>query len=295
MNIRIVQRASKLLLRLAFYVPTIVVLLVAGVLFTARTSSAADECIAKPNAPAPQGSHWYYRVDRASKRQCWYLGAEGAKVRAPSRETASRVPTPAAKPAMQTASEEPVDEALVDGAAGAAENSLPAVASLTWQGLPTSAFSSGDSILLGNAERLPAAEPTDDSAKPASAASQVNADQPAEPPFRLGFLLAVLVGALGLAALIAYAIMKLGTSRPKRCHPARVASKPAQARCEAPKKGRRTAATSDDAETSPATQPSDRGMDIQATLSRLLHELEQRHGELTGAHIRAQRSAIHYD
>jgi hypothetical protein len=275
MNIRIVERASKPLLPLAFYVPTIVVLLVAGVLFTARTSSAADECIAKPNAPAPQGSHWYYRVDRASKRQCWYLGAEGAKVRAPSRETASRVPTPAAKPAMQSASEEPVDEALVDGAADAAENTLPAVASLTWQGLPTSAFSSGDGILLGTSPAV--SEPAPESG------------------FGLGSLVAVLVGALGLAAAIGYALMKLAASSSKRCHPARVASKPAQARCEPPEKGRRMAATPDDTETSPATQPSDRGMDIQATLSRLLHELEQRHGELTGAHIRAQRSAIHYD
>jgi hypothetical protein len=292
MNIRIRERASKPLLRLAVYVPTIVVLLVAGVLFTARSSSAADECIVKPNAPAPQGSHWYYRVDRVNKRQCWYVAAEGPKVRAPARETASRVPTPAAKPAMQTASEQSVDEALVDGAAAAAEKTPLAVASLTWQGLPTSAFSSGDGILLGNADTQAAPESRDDSAKPASAAGQVIAEQPAEPAFSLGSLLAVLAGALGLAAAIGYAIMKLAASPSKRCHPARVASKPAQARCEAPEKRRRTAAAPDHAETSPATQPSDRGMDIEATLSRLLHELEQRHGELTGAHIRAQRPGI---
>jgi hypothetical protein len=291
MNIRIVDRVSKPLLWLALYVPMIIVLVVAGVVFTERASSAAQECIAEPNAPAPQGSHWYYRVDRVSKRQCWYLAAESAKVRAPARETESRVPTPAAKPAMQTASEKPVDEALVDGAAAAPEKTPPAVASLTWQGLPTSAFSSGDGILLGNAERPPAAEST----QPQPAASPAVAEPTPDSAFGLGSLLAVLVGALGLAAAIGYAIMKLAASPSKRCHPARIALKPAQAGCEPPEKRRRTAAALHCAETSPTTQPGGRGIDIEATLSRLLHELEQRHGELTGAHIRAQRSAIHYD
>jgi hypothetical protein len=44
------------------------------------TAVHAAQCIAKPNASAPQGKHWYYRTDRATKRQCWYLGAEGASV-----------------------------------------------------------------------------------------------------------------------------------------------------------------------------------------------------------------------
>jgi hypothetical protein len=62
-------------------VPTIFALLslAASCAASARTVHAA-ECIAKPNAPAPQGEHWYYRTDRATKRQCWYLGPEGASV-----------------------------------------------------------------------------------------------------------------------------------------------------------------------------------------------------------------------
>lgn len=43
-------------------------------------SQAADDCLAKPNAAAPDGSHWYYHVDRATGRQCWYLGSAGRKV-----------------------------------------------------------------------------------------------------------------------------------------------------------------------------------------------------------------------
>src|SRR5262249_13930847 len=42
---------------------------------TARAVHAAP-CIAKPNAAAPQGEHWYYRTNRATGRQCWYLAPE---------------------------------------------------------------------------------------------------------------------------------------------------------------------------------------------------------------------------
>jgi hypothetical protein len=42
-------------------------------------------CIAKPNAPPPQGEHWYYRTDRATKRQCWYLGPEDANIQGATR------------------------------------------------------------------------------------------------------------------------------------------------------------------------------------------------------------------
>jgi hypothetical protein len=43
--------------------------------------SAGDDCVAKPNSAAPQGSHWYYRVDRPANRRCWFLGPHGLKVR----------------------------------------------------------------------------------------------------------------------------------------------------------------------------------------------------------------------
>jgi len=39
-----------------------------------RTTHAADECLAKPTGPTPQGQHWYYRIDHANNnRQCWRL------------------------------------------------------------------------------------------------------------------------------------------------------------------------------------------------------------------------------
>ena len=37
------------------------------------SSSYAEACLAAPNAPAPQGSHWFYRIERPSLRKCWRL------------------------------------------------------------------------------------------------------------------------------------------------------------------------------------------------------------------------------
>ena len=38
-------------------------------------TARADDCLIAPNSPAPAGSHWYFRTDRAKQRNCWYLHA----------------------------------------------------------------------------------------------------------------------------------------------------------------------------------------------------------------------------
>jgi hypothetical protein len=49
--------------------------------------SAADDCLAKPTGPTPQGQHWYYRIDHANNgRQCWYLRAEIGRVQKSARQ-----------------------------------------------------------------------------------------------------------------------------------------------------------------------------------------------------------------
>ena len=40
------------------------------------TQAAADSCLSAPKGATPAGSHWYYRIDRVTKRQCWYLREE---------------------------------------------------------------------------------------------------------------------------------------------------------------------------------------------------------------------------
>ena len=61
---------------------TFAFVLIAGLMLQSTLSADAEDCIAKPNAPAPQGEHWYYRIDHANNRQCWRLGPEGLRVRA---------------------------------------------------------------------------------------------------------------------------------------------------------------------------------------------------------------------
>jgi hypothetical protein len=52
----------------------VAVLLVAALLVSALSTSRAEEnCLAAPNARAPQGSHWYYRTDPSSQNKCWHV------------------------------------------------------------------------------------------------------------------------------------------------------------------------------------------------------------------------------
>ena len=37
---------------------------------------AADDCLSGPKATAPDGGHWYYRIDHATQRHCWYVRSE---------------------------------------------------------------------------------------------------------------------------------------------------------------------------------------------------------------------------
>jgi hypothetical protein len=50
-----------------------------GVTVLANTAHAGD-CIAAPNSQSPPGKHWYYRLDWATKRKCWYEGPLGRSV-----------------------------------------------------------------------------------------------------------------------------------------------------------------------------------------------------------------------
>ena len=61
----------------------------------ASTENTAADCLASPKGAAPQGQHWFYRVERTTKRQCWYLRAEGAKATQSAQTTAD---TPNAAP-----------------------------------------------------------------------------------------------------------------------------------------------------------------------------------------------------
>jgi hypothetical protein len=56
---------------------------------------AADDCLAEPNGPTPQGKHWYYRIERGTGRHCWYVRGEDepARAAAPEPTTTSKAPS----------------------------------------------------------------------------------------------------------------------------------------------------------------------------------------------------------
>jgi hypothetical protein len=39
------------------------------------------DCRTSPRPSAPQGTHWYYRVDRTNNRHCWFLSSAGTYLR----------------------------------------------------------------------------------------------------------------------------------------------------------------------------------------------------------------------
>jgi hypothetical protein len=75
-------------------------LLVCSVSVGAPTIAAgADDCLAEPNSPAPAGSHWYYHLDGATQRKCWYIRATDQPVQpAAAQATSDPASVPPAPP-----------------------------------------------------------------------------------------------------------------------------------------------------------------------------------------------------
>jgi hypothetical protein len=134
--------------------------LVCALVLSVNSSSgqaAADNCLAKPNAAPPQGSHWYYRVDKVGNRRCWYLGPKDAK----PRQAWSPKPQPALNPQPKTASQ------LMATAAAATPAQLvarAADASATLSALPASAdaVDSEPASAIDGAGEYAAMHPEDD-------------------------------------------------------------------------------------------------------------------------------------
>lgn len=66
-------------------VPSVALALVSTALsISTETLRASEKCLTAPNAPAPRDQHWYYRTDRATNRQCWYLAPRNRTARNPA-------------------------------------------------------------------------------------------------------------------------------------------------------------------------------------------------------------------
>ncbi|SFH89776.1 hypothetical protein [Bradyrhizobium sp. cf659] len=196
------------------------------------TANAAADCLASPKSTAPQGQHWHYRLDRATKRQCWYLRAEGGKAAQSAQATAD---TPsadsAATPSVQNARAEYIAPQI--GAAPGSPNMIaPAPAATSAPPVmqqPPGAIADNNAQQPAVAARwpdasttsaAPAPQPapaTQPSAKPAKAGAPVvlaAAEFPADKPTgSVQMLLLVIGGALAIAGILASVIYRFAGAR----------------------------------------------------------------------------------
>jgi hypothetical protein len=84
------------------------VLVSGGNLAVPANPARADDCRAGPNAPAPAGTHWYYRLDWATQRKCWYVRAPGRRLH---QAAAPAIVTPATASRPTSAPPEPTPAA----------------------------------------------------------------------------------------------------------------------------------------------------------------------------------------
>lgn len=146
--------------------------LAAAALAAAPTGShAADECLTAPKATTPAGAHWYYRLEKGTKRKCWYLADEVSKATrptaaaaAPTEASADEPAPPVAKPKAThntatrntTARNTTARKSIADARAELTtpEDDQPALAATTWPPLEPSA-----EIKAAPADTPPAAAP----------------------------------------------------------------------------------------------------------------------------------------
>ncbi len=233
--------------RTAKFVSAIFASLLAGTPLTTVSHSAvpaADDCLSKPKGQAPEGSHWYYHIDRASKRHCWYLGDEREKLSRARPQNSAPIADPAS-PQKDTATQRPVADAHAElplpQTRVEQETSVPA-----WQRIPATTANAA-SVEIGQAANAPDAkrqlsviasrwpDPSGVSSSVSPASTTGNSGEPVQlsseqalpavatsaaadlsPEKQSGsvqMLLLVMMGALVLAGVMGRAIFRLGRMR----------------------------------------------------------------------------------
>lgn len=205
------------------------------------TDAADTSCLSGPKGVTPQGGHWYYRIDRATKRQCWYLGEAKQKPARtasensqPAASAAVSPPDTAIQPSIANARAElpspqpPVEEANVPVAQQA-----PAMAAITDQRANAPDANAQGSLIASrwpgspgvNSQAVPAPAPDNSivtaqaisKAPPPPAAASVALaaanSSAANQTGSIQTLLLVILGALALAGLMGSAIFRFGSAR----------------------------------------------------------------------------------
>ena len=85
----------------------------------------SEKCLTAPNAPPPRDEHWYYRTDRATNQQCWYLAPldKAVQKRTIEKPRPSRLQLPQTAPSSTPSPSRTALDATVD--ASNAETNVP--------------------------------------------------------------------------------------------------------------------------------------------------------------------------
>ena len=223
--------------RAAKFVSAIFASILAGAPLTTVSHSetvAADDCLSGPKGQTPPGSHWYYRIERGTKRHCWYLREErdNFSQAAPQNSSPAKPLPPQADTAMQptvanaraelparTDRNDGPNTALPAGFDAPRANALDTGAASTvvasrW---PEPSGVSPASNPRPATSNFAANVPANSAAAPAPAIAAVTlaaADTSLQsPPGSIPTLLVAIVGALTLAGITASLFFKFGRAR----------------------------------------------------------------------------------
>ncbi|MCK1654359.1 hypothetical protein IVA88_23365 [Bradyrhizobium sp. 149] len=194
------------------------------------TANAASDCLGSPKGAAPQGQHWHYRLERATKRQCWYLRAEGKATQ--TAQAAPDTPTADSTAPQQHSVQDARAEYLTPQSIAAPKTPAQAGPAPTQAAASPSADANAQQPAVAarwpdasTASAAPAAEPSpapvavaaQPSAKPAKSPAPIAlaaADSTADKPTgSLQMLLLVIGGALALAGILASIIYRFAGGR----------------------------------------------------------------------------------
>jgi hypothetical protein len=181
---------------------------------------AADDCLSAPKDQAGHGGHWYYRIDHATNRHCWYLRdaklsqSDTANAAPPAKPASSNVDAATQRSIADAHAELPAQTAIDqpkrdDGLA-------PAIAADA--SIATTAAETHPSVVASRwPEQSGAGAPPDSDAvpspAPAAATLAVAGSSPEKQPDSIQAPLFVILGALALAGLIGSAVFRFGNLR----------------------------------------------------------------------------------